>query len=58
MERKRATTRGATPETGGVDFYSILDAADVDVDLRSLIARWSTDGETIVVQRPRSMAWS
>ena len=40
---------GAQPMSG---FHQVLDITDVDVDLRSLIDRWSTEGEVGVVRRP------
>lgn len=38
---------GATPMSG---FHQRLDVADVDIDLRSLIARWSSEGEVAVAR--------
>lgn len=35
----------------GTAFYQVLDVTDVDVDLRSLIARWSVEGDVAVVHR-------
>lgn len=35
----------------GTAFYQVLDVADVDVDLRSLIDRWSVEGEVAVIHR-------
>lgn len=55
MERRAdaAPTRRTDP-SGAASFYQVLDLADVDVDLRILIDRWSGEGEIAVVQRDPS----
>ncbi|QGG94878.1 hypothetical protein [Actinomarinicola tropica] len=53
MERSAdVTIARPTARPGG--FYQVLDVADVDVDLRVLIDRWSGEGEVAVLQRERT----
>ena len=55
MERSGNVTLSVIGPSGATTasaFYKLLDVADVDIDLRSLIDRWSSEGEVAAVSRP------